>query len=318
MNRTARVVGALALWAGSAIACTAAPIASTTSAPSSDVRATTTPPPSAAPPGSVPVPVPVPVEVPRGERVTFSSGDLELEGYVFRPPGPGPFPAVVWNHGSEKDPTSGQFDAIAKVFVPAGFVVFAPVRRGQGASPGEYVVDQIAAAGASGGLEAANALQVQLLTGPQLDDQLAGLRWLADQPYVDASTVAVAGCSFGGIETLLGAERAGGSGYRAAIAISPAAETWALNATLRTRLLAAADAMPVPILIIQPQHDADVSPGYELGRAMQAKGKPYGLEIIPPFGTERQQRHCFGGQGGEIWGPNAVHFLRQALDLPAA
>ena len=305
MIRTARVLGVVLLCAsGWATACTANP-------PSSSSFGSTTapaPPGTANPPGTAPAP--------RGERVTFTSGDLTLEGYVFRPPGAGPFPAVLWNHGSEKDPTTGQFEAIASVFVPAGFVVFAPVRRGHGSSPGAYVIDQIRAAAAGGDLNAANALQVQLLGGPHLDDQLAGLAWLDEQPYVDRAKVAVAGCSFGGIETLLGAAKAGGTGYQAAVAMSAGAETWALNEQLRTRLLAAVDELSVPVLLIQPEHDVDVSPGYELGRALQEKGKPYGLEIIPPFGTPRQQGHCFGGQGGDLWGPGAVHFLRQALHLP--
>ena len=37
--------------------------------------------------------------------VTFPSGSLRLHGIVFRPEGKGPFPAVVYNHGSYKDPT---------------------------------------------------------------------------------------------------------------------------------------------------------------------------------------------------------------------
>lgn len=56
--------------------------------------------------------------------------------------GPGPFPAIVWNHGSEKDPGRGpQFDTVAKMFVPAGYVVFAPMRRGHGESQGPYIVE---------------------------------------------------------------------------------------------------------------------------------------------------------------------------------
>src|SRR5262245_45278682 len=61
------------------------------------------------------------------QRVTFKNGDLDLVGYFFKPDGPGPFPAVVWNHGSEKNPGGGpQFDTVASIFVPAGYAVFAP------------------------------------------------------------------------------------------------------------------------------------------------------------------------------------------------
>ena len=80
------------------------------------------------------------------ERVTFKSDNLTLVGYLFKPDGDGPFPAVIWNHGSEQDPGGSQeFDGIAQVFVPAGFVVFAPVRRGHVGSEGQYISDQVGA-----------------------------------------------------------------------------------------------------------------------------------------------------------------------------
>src|SRR5690348_17181176 len=80
-------------------------------------------------------------------KVAFRSGDLTLAGYVYRPDGAGPFPTLVWNHGSEPDPGGGpQFDSVAAIFVPAGYAVVAPVRRGQGDSEGDYIQDRIEAA----------------------------------------------------------------------------------------------------------------------------------------------------------------------------
>src|SRR5215831_17782639 len=35
-----------------------------------------------------------------GETVTFRSGELTLKGSLYRPQGSGPFPAVLYNHGS--------------------------------------------------------------------------------------------------------------------------------------------------------------------------------------------------------------------------
>src|SRR5262245_20561445 len=73
------------------------------------------------------------------QRVTFKSGGLTLVGYLFKPEGRGPFPAVLWNHGSEQNPGGGpQFNTVASIFVPAGYVVFAPMRRGHSDSEGEY------------------------------------------------------------------------------------------------------------------------------------------------------------------------------------
>src|SRR5262245_19785450 len=82
--------------------------------------------------------------LPVKQKVTFKSGSLTLVGYRFKPDGDGPFPALIWNHGSEQDPAnSAQFDGIASVFVPAGYVVFAPVRRGHSDSEGQYISDTV-------------------------------------------------------------------------------------------------------------------------------------------------------------------------------
>ena len=45
------------------------------------------------------------------QRVTFKSGSLTLVGYLFKPAGRGPFPAVLWNHGSERNPGGGPRDS---------------------------------------------------------------------------------------------------------------------------------------------------------------------------------------------------------------
>src|ERR1039457_3664062 len=78
--------------------------------------------------------------------VTFPSGDLTLHGIVFRPEGKGPFPAVIYNHGSYKDPTEA-VEILGPVFASRGWVLFAPYRRGQGlsAAEGPFIGDEIAA-----------------------------------------------------------------------------------------------------------------------------------------------------------------------------
>ena len=38
------------------------------------------------------------------ELITFTSGELAPKGFIWKPAGPGPFPAIVWNHGSESFP----------------------------------------------------------------------------------------------------------------------------------------------------------------------------------------------------------------------
>jgi dipeptidyl aminopeptidase/acylaminoacyl peptidase len=244
------------------------------------------------------------------ERVTFKSGDLTLVGFLFKPDRPGPFPGLIWNHGSEKNPgTSPQFDAVAAVFAPAGYVVFAPMRRGHGKSEGRYIEDDLRNQYG----EARNALQVRLLEGGQLDDQLAGLAYLKSLPYVDQNRLAVAGCSYGGIQTLLGAER--GAGYKAAVAMSPAAQSWNRNPLLQERLLSAVQKIEIPVFLIQPPRDASLSPSRVLGDEFRRLGKPYAGKVYPDDIPEDMRTHCFGGarRGSSVWAKDVLAFLAEAL-----
>src|SRR5689334_21872747 len=52
--------------------------------------------------------------------VHYFSDRRELPGYLYRPRGDGPFPAVVWNHGSEKEPRAQP--ELARFYPDHGFV----------------------------------------------------------------------------------------------------------------------------------------------------------------------------------------------------
>jgi carboxymethylenebutenolidase len=247
------------------------------------------------------------------QRVTFKSGELTLVGYLFKPSGAGPFPTVVWNHGSERNPGGGpQFDSVAAVFVPAGYAVFAPMRRGHSDSQGEYVVDATQREAARSGFAAGQKLAARLLETSQLDDQLAGLAFAKTQPFVDTTRLVVAGCSYGGIQTLLGAER--GAGYRAAVSISPAALSWAGNPDLRDRLVQAVTRISIPVFLIQPPKDASLEPARVLGPLLEKRSPSNRVKIYPAEGPEDLQVHCFGGaKGMHVWAADVVAFLKDAI-----
>jgi carboxymethylenebutenolidase len=247
------------------------------------------------------------------QAVEFSAGDHQLRGILFKPQGNGPFPVLIWNHGSEKSPGSGpQFESVASIFVPAGYVVFAPVRSGHGYSPGAYILDVIKQTQAGQGGEAANRVMVQLLETQQLNDQLAGLAYARRLPFVDPNRIAVAGCSYGGIETLLGAER--GAGYKAATSISPGAQSWERNPLLQQRLVQAVQRIAVPVLLLQPPKDASLQPSRVLGGEAQRLRKPFTVNVYPDVGPEQEKTHCFGGAVGmHVWAKDAKAFLAANL-----
>jgi dienelactone hydrolase len=247
------------------------------------------------------------------QRVIFESDGLKLVALVFKPPGPGPFPAIVWNHGSERNPGVGpMMDTIANAFVPQGYVVFAPLRRGHGFSEGTYIGNTLALVRQEQGIEAANREMVDLLQGEQLDDQLAGLAYLKQQPYIDTSRLVVAGCSYGGIESLLAAER--DTGYRAAVAISPGSLSWDDNPDLQKRLVDGVSHINIPVLILQPAKDKSLQAGLTLQQEFERQGKPVSEKNYSGRGTEQEQTHCFGGNiGVHIWSADALAFISSAV-----
>jgi carboxymethylenebutenolidase len=242
--------------------------------------------------------------------VTFPSGHLTLHGVLYKPDGEGPFPAVLYNHGSAPGMLSKEaFDALGPVFASRGWVFFAPYRRGQGlsASAGPYIGAEIAAAQKQGGIRAGAAAMVRLLQTDHLDDQLAGLAWLQKQSFVQPKRIAVAGNSFGGIEAVLGAARAP---YCAAIDAAGGAESWRLaQAELEPLMTHAVQNARAPIFFFQAENDYDLSPSKILSAAMQDAGKPYELKIYPPFGNSQSDGHAFGYFGSSVWADDVFTFL---------
>jgi len=254
----------------------------------------------------------LPASIP-GQRVIFRSHDLKLVGILFAPPGAGPFPAILWNHGSERNPGSRhQFEAVARYFVPAGFVVFAPVRRGHGYSEGQYIATTLDTVRRTQGSDAVNREMVRLLESEHRDDELAGLSYLTSLKIVDASRLIVAGCSYGGIETLLAAE--GTSPFKAAIAISPAALSWSENPYIRRRLFLGVNRINIPVLLLQPAKDASLEPSRVLGAEFMRPGKDFTAKTFPAVGPADEQKHCFGGGSGtHVWAADALAFIARVL-----
>lgn len=133
------------------------------------------------------------------EEVVFPGSTGELHGFLWKPDGAGPFPTIVWNHGSEKLP--GSQPALAKFYTEHSYVFFVPHRRGQGRSLGNYIQDLVNQA--PPGDRARRMVELQQA---EVDDVLAGLNYLKSQPFVDQTRIAISGCSYG-IQTLLAGER---------------------------------------------------------------------------------------------------------------
>jgi dienelactone hydrolase len=235
-------------------------------------------------------------------EVVFRSGGLDLHGYLWIPPGHGPLPTVLYNHGSEKLP--GSKPVLGAYFTMQGFAFFVPHRRGQGLSPGPYISDVVA--------QAPPAQQNQVVVDQlvaQVDDVAAALTYLLGLPEIDHSRVLVAGCSYGGIETLLASER--DVPVRAAVDFAGAAETWAGNPILQTRLVAAVDGARMPIFFLQAMNDYNTTPSLVLSAEMTRLGKPNQVKIYPSYGTTVEDGHGgFCTNAPDVWGADVLAFVR--------
>jgi carboxymethylenebutenolidase len=144
-----------------------------------------------------------------------------------------------------------------------------------------------------------------------LEDQIASLTYLKSLPEVDQKKIVVAGCSFGGIQTVLMAER--GLGLRAAVDFAGAAQNWADAPDLRKRMKEAVQRAQMPIFFVQAQNDYDLTPGKELAADMEKANKPHSMQIFPPFGKTTQDAHEFCVHGGDIWAQQVFSFLDAAM-----
>jgi carboxymethylenebutenolidase len=130
---------------------------------------------------------------------------------------------------------------------------------------------------------------VRLLRTDHLNDQMAALAWLKESGFVHPRRIAVAGNSFGGIQTLLGAES---GSYCAAIASAAAAQTWSAPVvqSLMTKAVGNAQA---PIFFFQAENDWDLTPSRSLAATAESAGKRYRVKIYPPFGSTKEEGHSF-------------------------
>jgi dienelactone hydrolase len=245
------------------------------------------------------------------EEVKFASGQLTLGGILYKPEGNGPFPTILYNHGSAPGMLNNMAaEKIGPLFVSRGWVFFMPYRRGQGlsAKAGLYIMDEIHAAERSGGDVEAAAKMIHLLKTDQLNDQLAALSWLKKQKFVRANQIAVAGNSFGGIQTVLGAEKAA---YCAAVDASGGAQSWSQAVEMQKVMKEAVRNAKCPIFFFQAENDYDLAPSKVLSQEMKLAKKTYDVKFYPPFGKSAKDGHSFAYMGSSIWADDVFSYLQR-------
>jgi len=242
------------------------------------------------------------------EEVVFPAGGRQLHGFLWKPEGSGPFRAILWNHGSEKLP--GSQPALASFYTSHSYVFFVPHRRGQGRSPGDYIQDLVAQAPPR-----ERARRMVELQQEEVEDVIAGLNYLKSQPFVDPARIAISGCSYGGIQTLLAGER--DLGVKALVPFAPGAMSWEQNQPLQDRLLRAIDLARAPVFLIQAENDYDLAPSHALSKEANKKHKDFQSKIYPAFGSGHHDGHWgFCSSATDVWGADVLAFLEAQMKAP--
>ena len=149
------------------------------------------------------------------EQVEVASGDVKLRATLFRPAGPGPFPAVVALHAcdglSEGElPIDDHYREWGEQLVKAGFAVLFPDSFGSRGLASQCKQRQ----------RAVRASRTRI------NDAIAARHWLQAQPFVLADRVSLMGWSHGATTALWtirrhGRERDKTPDFRSAVALYP-------------------------------------------------------------------------------------------------
>jgi len=246
-------------------------------------------------------------------EVFYPSGNLRIQAYLYKPDGDGPFPLVIYNHGSRdgRERASVPFQYVGKMLTRAGYVVLVPERRGYGKSDGSTWREEV------------GNDQYRLMTRLQAetDDVLAAINYLRTIRFTDTSRIGIMGWSFGGIVTMLAVSRS--TAFLVAIDQAGGALAWDGNPHLRSVLIAAAEKAATPTLFMVAKNDRTTSSITTLAEIFEKRGVPHQTVIYEPFTPAQGTRvaapgHAvFSAQGASVWENDVVQFLGRYLSASA-
>ena len=246
-------------------------------------------------------------------RILVDSGRYTLAITIVRPRGEGPFGAIVLNHGvsitarARRDESPELLIHTAAAFASRGYAVVMPLRRGFGATGGEFAED------------AGSCLDPQFERGEReaAADVLAAYAFARTLPYVDGERMILAGQSAGGVASL---QAAGHSppGLAAVLAFAagrggdPAHSPGVPCAAERLAAVfeALGRSVKVPVLLLYAENDLFFGPSTSQAwyRRFQAGGAQAEYVLQPSFGADGH--FLFSDRAGiELWLPKVEEFL---------
>jgi dienelactone hydrolase len=225
------------------------------------------------------------VQANSADLTTFPYEKETREALECRPEGPGPFPTVVYSHGSIVDAVGvagarekgNELDVICAALAKEGFVAFFPIR--EKINPGRHYADY----------------------QPYYKDIVnAAIDHLKTQPYVDSRRITLMGHSMGGTVTLIVAQDR--KDLKAIVVSAPASKNRVFGSTVHY-----AGALNVPVLLMIERSDfSHIHAGVNaLERALKNHNKTY---IVRRY--EGGGGHALFFTVDYYW-PDVIEFLRK-------
>lgn len=214
-------------------------------------------------------------------QVVYTTEPKTLKGYLCRPSGEGPFPAVLYNHGGLGRIIGGAPKETCEALAAAGYVGFAPIRR-----------------------------QTRSMRGHP-DDIQAGLNYLIELDYVDRNRVAMMGFSRGGALTFMATART--ANIKTAVIMASASPPPKSGFTLEDAVN-----IRVPILLLVAKNDTGsrTSMGQNtfetmrrMATALEEAGNTPKMIVYPPSGKDG---HKLFFRIGTYW-TDVVEYLKKHL-----
>jgi dienelactone hydrolase len=248
------------------------------------------------------------------DTMSVQSGDLILKALLWHPSGQGPFPTVIFCHGSYggADTISNpeeQISILGPVFERNGYIFLGLFRRGVGLSKEQGVnsSELMNNAFIEKGIEGRNKVQLQHLETDQLYDMISGINFLIKRKEVDTNCLAIVGHSFGGSLTLLVA--AHDHRLKSVVIFGAAGYSWDSSPQLRASLISAVKYIDAPIMIIHAENDYSTNPGYQLDSILNVLHKPHLLKIYPRFKSSASEGHNLIFLSPQTWESDVIKFL---------
>jgi dienelactone hydrolase len=247
------------------------------------------------------------LKIPLTEKRWFgASRELELEATLARPAPSGVWPVLIFNHGSTGRGRGSPAETLtyaetARFFVERGFAVLIPMRRGRGASGGDYLERYDCDTGIlSAGLDRA------------IEDLDAVMTFVSGQPWADRGRLLLGGMSRGGFLSIVYASTRA-TGARGLVNFAGGWTVEACDQRIRFHepaLASAGRSARLPTLWLYSENDRNYGPtavrAYH--RAFTGAGGAADLELFPPIGHDG---HILLPRSVAVWGPAVDVFLRR-------